>query len=114
MENLELLKKLQELGISFSASVPAPYGTQTFVCAPSDMLELIEDSTAFHAKCYEVTTSQYLQCVEESFNLRCAGLTAKGKRCKNIVDDGTGIFPKEWVSRQGEYCHVHSGENHDL
>lgn len=111
MEPIDLLKKLKESGVSFSASTPAPYGTQTFVCDPWDMLELLEDQAAFHAKCHGVSKVDYIQCIEENFNLQCAGNTAKGKRCKNIVDDGTGIEPKEWAARQGEYCHIHSGDS---
>ncbi|MCU8061699.1 hypothetical protein L5L91_13225 [Shewanella sp. SM55] len=110
METVDLLKRMQELGASFSISVPAPFGTQIFVCGPWDMIELIEDQAALHAKCYGVSKEEYLRCVEEEFCLRCAGITSKGNRCKNIVEDGTGILPKEWAERQGEYCHLHGGD----
>lgn len=107
MKDIELLEKLQELGVSFSIDLPAPTGVKTCLCAPSDMLELIEDPAAFQAKCYGIAKAEYLGCVEEEFNLRCAGTTGKGRRCKNIVDEGIRISPKEWAERQGEYCHLH-------
>lgn len=108
METIDLLIRMQEFGASFLNSVPAPFGTQTFVCGPWDMIELIEDLAALHAEYYGVSKEEFLRCVEEEFCLRCSGITAQGNRCKNIVEDGTGMLPKEWAERQGEYCHLHS------
>lgn len=106
-EEFKCLKELRELGTSFSIAVPAPYGIQTFVVGPETLIKLRKDQAVAHAECYGVSKEDYLSWVEEEFSVRCAAKTAKGKRCKNAVEDGCSVEPKTWVEMQGMYCHVH-------
>lgn len=109
--DLELLQQLQALGTEFTVSAPAPYGNTHFTCSPADLLKLLDDKDAFLANCYGVTKSDYLACLANEFTARCIAKTAKGRQCSNSVENGTGLHPKDWVAKQGEYCHIHSGSS---
>ncbi|WP_169169205.1 MULTISPECIES: hypothetical protein [unclassified Acidovorax] len=108
MENLELLKKLQELGVAFCVSVPSQWGQETHIAKPEELLALIEDPTVVFAAHYGVSKSEYLAWANEDFSVHCSGKTSKGKQCKNIVPGGSNVSPSTWVELQGEYCTVHS------
>lgn len=110
-EQLHLLEQLKQLGTEFTVSAPAPFGSTQFTCSPSDLLEVLEDKTMFIAKRYGVTRTEYLECLASEFTARCIAKTSKGNRCSNNVENGTGLLPKDWVAKQDEYCHIHSGSS---
>ena len=107
MENLELLKKLKELGVTFGISVPSQWGQETHIAKPEELLTLIKDPVAVFAGHYGVSKAEYLAWASEEFSVHCSGKTSKGKQCKNIVPGGSNVSPSKWVEFQGEYCTVH-------
>ena len=110
MEHLDLLKRLEELGVEFCISIPSQWGQETHVAKPEELLSLIKDPVALYAKHYGVSKEEYLAWANEDFSVHCSGKTSKGKRCKNIVPGGSNVSPSRWVELQGEYCTVHGGE----
>ena len=108
MENMELLKKLKELGVTFCISVPSQWGQETHIAKPEELLALLNDPIAVYAGHYGVSKTEYLAWASEEFCVHCSGKTIKGKQCKNIVPGGHSVSPSKWVELQGEYCTVHS------
>jgi len=107
MENLEFLRKLQELGVSFCVSIPSPEGGETHIATPEELVKFPDDPIALYASHYGVSKSQYLSWANEEFSVRCPAKTRKGKRCKAIVKGGYNVEPLRWVELTGEYCVIH-------
>lgn len=107
MENLELLKKLEKLGVIFCVSVPSQWGQETHIANPEELLTLVKDPVAIFASHYGVSKAKYLAWSNEDFSVRCSGKTSKGRQCKNIVLGGSNVSPSKWVELQGEYCTIH-------
>lgn len=108
MEILNFLISLQEKGCGFYINVPNQWGAHDYPASPDDLIELNRDPVAYYVKMHGVSKIQYIQWVEESFSVHCAGKTSKGKRCKNVVTNGSNVDAKIWVQMQGEYCFLHN------
>ena len=102
-----LIKTLSENDIGFYCSHPAPGGSRTLHLSPEQLLSYMQDPVAYLAQIYGVTRQQYLGWNQSDYSVKCAGKTSAGKSCKNTVPNGSFTEPKEWVSLQGSYCHVH-------
>lgn len=63
------------------------------------------------AKSLGVSLRAYLLWKEEEFSVRCSALTAKNKRCKNIVTGGRNVTPNIWEKMTGQYCETHENGN---
>lgn len=111
MNNLELLNKLAELGVTFCLAVPNQWGHETHISDPSELLEFIDDPVSLYARYHGVTKQQYLAWANDEFSVVCSATTSKGKPCKKIVKGGSNVSPRQWVAMQGEYCSLHSDGN---
>ena len=103
----KFIKTLVENDVSFSCSHPDHSGQRTFHLSPEQLLIYLQDPPAYLARRYGVTRQQYLEWHQSDYSVKCSGKTAKGKPCKNTVENGSFTEPKEWVALQGSYCHVH-------
>jgi hypothetical protein len=107
MENIALLKKLEELGVTFCISIPSQWGQENHIANPNELLILLNDPIAIYASHYGVSKAEYLDWENEEFSAHCSAKTSKGKQCKNIVPGGSNVSPGRWVELQGEYCTIH-------
>ena len=78
------------------------------------MYKFVTDKTGFFADFYGVSRKEYIAYLSEDRNhpekIRCHGITAKGKRCKNVDHSNyniTDIPEKYFAYKHKYYCHLH-------
>lgn len=104
----ELIGALEELHVRLVYSHPCEHGAKEVFIPPREIKRYVEDPVLWLAAHYGVTRTQYLDWHESGYSLRCAGLTSRGKPCRNIVEGGSLVGIGRWLELQGEYCHVHA------
>ena len=107
MHALEFLKMLESKGAGLSIEVPNEMGSADHPVTAEDVLVLMRDPTAAFAKALGVSVKDYLGWVDADYCVICAGYTAEGHRCKNMVKGGYVVSVETWAKMRGEYCHVH-------
>lgn len=103
----ELIAELTQLDVHFYCHHAAEYGGRDVVLSPRDLLAYRRDPTGFLAGHYGVSKADYLGWHQSNYSVICAGRTQAGKACKNFVEGGNAVGPKEWAVLQGNYCHLH-------
>lgn len=106
----EYLDRLKSLGCHFLIEIPNESGVESHFLTVPEVRQFHDDPTAIYAKKLDVTKEQYSQWHEEGCSARCAGITRKGRRCRNTVPGGSLVNARRWVELQGEYCVLHAGE----
>ncbi|SFI01337.1 hypothetical protein [Modicisalibacter xianhensis] len=108
-EVVDVIQRLAEGGISFSASHDGPAGKTTVTLTPKQLELFWCDPAAAFASVYGVSRSEYIAWHESGYMVRCSELTSKGKRCRNAAVDAHLVpSPDRWVAMQGGYCKIHS------
>jgi hypothetical protein len=107
MDKRAFLESLHQLGVRFSISLRNGTGGEEHIASPEELILLESDPVAGIAHLLGVTKAEYLGWVQDDHNVVCAGITAKGKRCKNIVHGGHAVSATRWASMTGSYCYVH-------
>ena len=103
----KFIKTLTENSVGFYCTHTTFDGECTIHLAPAQIVTYLKDPPSYLAHHYGITREQYIGWHQSNYSVRCAGKTAKGKPCQNIVENGHFTNPKEWVALQGSYCHVH-------
>ncbi|HFG7030832.1 TPA: hypothetical protein ACGIK9_003331 [Acinetobacter baumannii] len=104
-----LIDQIADKGISFSVTVPSPFGHTQIFLDKSLVLEYLSDVNCALAKHHGVSTNDYINWLEQNYSVQCCATTALGKRCKNIVPDGNHVNVTQWVQMQGLVCERHKG-----
>lgn len=103
----ELIEELTQLDVHFHCQHAAPHGGADVFLSPKDLLAYRQDPTGFLARHYGVSKQNYLGWHQSNYSVTCAGHTQAGKACRNIVEGGNAVGPKDWANLQGNYCHLH-------
>lgn len=100
-------------GISFSANIPTPSGSQTVLLSLEEVAKYINSPPTFTASNFGLSETDYNTWFEQGGAVTCSSLTKNKKPCKNVVASPEQLSPKEWLSLQGEYCVVHGGPDRE-
>lgn len=109
--NRGAIERLASAGIGFYASVSAPWGSETITLSSRQALAYLEDPIGLTACSFGLSVSEYEQWVALDGRAVCGALTAKGRRCRNLVSGRTQLPADLWKERHGEFCAIHGGES---
>jgi hypothetical protein len=109
-ENRDAVEKLASAGIGFYASVATPAGAETVALSAREALAYLDDPIGLTASFFGLSVSEYEQWVALDGRAICGKLTAKGRRCRNLVSGRTQLPAELWKERHGEPCAIHGGE----
>lgn len=90
--------------------VAVPGGAQSFVEPLEALTQYLANPQQFEASLLGLSEADHAVYVEQEGRVRCAELTAKGRRCKRLCnppDQSVGTWKEKYDS--GMYCHVHDG-----
>lgn len=107
------LMALEDAGITLSASVRTPYGSETITIDAKDAERFLADRDGYAAARYGIPREDYIAWVESEGTPRCGEITSKGTRCRNFVSGGIHLPLKVWMKLDGGQCAVHGGEESD-
>jgi hypothetical protein len=103
----ELLEELSQLDVGFYCHHTTAYGSAEIPLSPSGVMGYRRDPAGFVAAHYGISKANYLAWHVAGYSVLCAGTTKAGRPCKNVVEGGSALGPREWVALQGSYCHLH-------
>jgi len=112
-DNRLVIEALASAGIGFYTSFPTPGGADTITLNSSEVLAYLEDPVGLAASIFGLSVSDYEQWVALDGRAFCGALTAKGRRCRNLVSGRTQLSADMWKERHGELCAIHGGESAD-
>lgn len=110
-DNSRAVEILASAGIGFYTSVPTPGGADTIALSPGQALTYLNDPTGLAASYFGLSVSEYEQWVALDGRAICGAVTAKGRRCRNLVSGRTQLSADMWKERHGELCAIHGGES---
>lgn len=104
----EVIQRLADSGIGFTASHDGPAGKITVTLTPGQLEIFWRDPAEAFASVYGVSRGDYIAWHAAGYMAQCGNLTARGRRCRNAVVDGHLVgTPDRWLEMQGGYCKVH-------
>lgn len=104
----QLIQRLAECGIDFTATHDSPDGKATVTLTPAMVEVYLIDSASAFAQAYGVSRVDYLEWHRAGYAVQCAEVTSKGRRCRNKVLGGHLVStPDRWVALKGAFCQVH-------
>ena len=103
----QIVGELAQLDVGFYCTHQNQWGQATVPLSTQELLQYAQDPVGYLAAYYKVSRDQYLAWHRSNYTVLCAGKTRAKRPCKNIVEGGNGVTPRQWVDLQGSYCHVH-------
>lgn len=100
-----LLERLQELGVSFSMSMPG----ETRFLSPEDLADLLRSRDGLIRRVFGFSEAEFEEWNERRGEVPCSGTTKSGKPCRNVVS--SYVHPiSEWVRLRNSNprCRSHS------
>lgn len=109
-ESGDAVQKLASAGTGFYANVATPAGAETVALSAREALAYLDDPAGLTASFFDLNVSEYEQWVALDGRAICGALTAKGRRCRNLVSGRTQLPANLWKESHGEPCAIHGGE----
>lgn len=107
-EDRDVVQRLAWAGITLSASLDVPGGSETVPLDVDHALAYMADPKVFSARHFGISADDYEAWVASQGLARCVAPTKAGGRCRKLVSGARQLSARQWAERQDGFCPLHS------
>ncbi|WP_419320577.1 hypothetical protein ACN2C7_06415 [Caulobacter sp. ErkDOM-E] len=106
-EDRDVVQRLAWAGITLSASLDVPGGSETVPLDVEQAVAYMADPKVFSARYFGISVDDYEMWVASGGLAHCVAPTKAGERCRNLVRGAKQLSARQWGEHQAGLCALH-------